>query len=195
MKLIKEPVVNERVVRRRPRAMPQIQLDKPFTELTRPEQRVAIAHDVLLQLDAKRLEAKADQFLSLRYKGQSISWNTFPHSTLLAHEFSDETPERALENKCDVCAIGAVFVSLVRRRGKATFLDVGDTINDGIPEYATDVFHPDMLAGMEHYFEVHDVKRRMRHLGADGRLRAIMHNIIDNEGAFVPKELPCAPRG
>lgn len=35
----------------------------------------------------------------------------------------------------------------------------------------------------------------MRHLGADGRLRAIMHNIIDNEGAFVPKELPCAPRG
>lgn len=186
MKLIKEPVVNERLVRRRPRVMPQIQLDKPFAELSRSEQRVAVAQDVLLQLDAQRLSAKADQYLGLRFRGRALN---------LACILADETTELILQNKCNVCAIGAVFVSLARRRGDVTFLDVQVTVVEGIAGYTTDVFSEDMLQGMEHYFEVHDIRRRMRHLNDDGRLRAIMRNIIDNEGAFVPKELPCAPRG
>ncbi len=192
--LAHEPVVNERLVRRKPRQMPQVQLDKPFEKLSRAEQRVAVARDVLLQLDERKLVARSQQYLSLSYRQTPINGERFefsePHD--LASQFAGDDPNRALGNQCNVCAIGAAFVSLARRRGSASFDDIQELAESGQATYAMDVFPDVMLGDMEYYFELYDNKRRMRHLSAEARLRAIMQNIIDNGGEFEPKELPYA---
>lgn len=74
--------------------------EEQFNALSQPEQRVAIAKDVLAQLEAKRIVAAPMQWVSVRGRSGFV--------------YNREALIDAAAPRCFVCGIGACFVSAVR---------------------------------------------------------------------------------
>lgn len=165
--------------------------------------RIAIANEVISLLSANKIEAAPG------------SWLDYPKAPDL---FSDDdvknkTPFFEVMSKfktCDVCVLGALFVSAVRNYGGPTCEDVKDCIFlnyltfDEIFPTISKYFPASMLSVIETAFEgwtsteicqasgeLHEAINiatnfYSRYQDANERMIAIMQNIVKNEGEFIP---------
>lgn len=179
-----------------------------FKKMTPAQKRVAIAKDVIAQLDAKLIKAKRgvyfenDKVDDLTHRATRSHWD--PKIT----EYVPPIPELAkLETRdaimsasqtCSACAVGSIFVAGMLRADKCTLGERG-----GMSEYnyANKFFTYEQLRHMETVFEcgcfykegfnrygcgIGDATQ-LPEASADERLRWIMNNIIKNKGTFKPK--------
>jgi hypothetical protein len=176
--------------------------NEAFAKMTKPQQRVAIAKDVIAQLKAKKYRARAGTYLT----------NAKLDSVL---KREDDSPDKQLQQvlfsknagTCDVCGIGALMVSGVRFADKLTVGDLGPQPDWQwvIGYYLNTWFELSQIDLIESAFETSTtVGRRVcidesfkcalndavafgRRYQTDGtRMIAIMRNIVRNRGEFVP---------
>jgi hypothetical protein len=161
--------VKRRAVKRRPRKI-------SFDRLSPEAQRVAIAKDVLAQIEAKKLMAKRGTYVSVEPED-------------ITKEFKDTDQVRdlfAASKKCQACAVGSLFMSAVGLHDKLTInqaplylsgrFGVG---HSGCYGYLTMFFSEKQLEMMETIFEGTSGS-------ATARLKSLMENVIENNGQFVP---------
>ena len=178
----------------------------PLSKLPRAQARVAIAEDVLASLRAKKLIAEAGTYLE-------VDWDDDGHwenSIDLARPVVDSLKTK----QCMVCAVGAIFCSTVKKTNVIADKVVShsaisdgwkalDFFNEGrARSYLHRYFTPKMLTAIEAAFEGTDydgdagaddgaatpatLKFYNRFETDDRRVKAIMKNIVRNEGTFVP---------
>ena len=172
--------------------------NKKFKKLTKTEKRIAIAKDVIAQIKSKRLLPQiGNGFLLPRMTNFENSWadgyTNLQVGTILA------------DRKCEVCALGAMFVSTIDMRDQATCNSLRvprvDSIRrTQIHEYLDDIFSVSQLTIIERAFEVDKLDFDDESVAgalaceafglaiddASDRLIAIMTNIIENKGQFKP---------
>lgn len=189
--------------------------NRKFKRLTPAGKRVAIAKDVLAQLNAKMILARSGVYFSSKpveellntYESVSGSWNYDSRQDKLKAELEDTQLCDVLEGqKCTVCGIGAAFVSAVRLGDDLTVPNAG-TDDGSMREYLVRYFEPEQVGAIESAFEEecfmsvavgwgvttaqYDLETRAIAFGQQyrsdaKRLRAIFENIIANKGTFVP---------
>lgn len=176
-----------------------------FNKLSKAEKRVAIAKDVLKQLDEGVFVAERGIYSRI----VDIEQNALYTQDCLIDPLKDL--KTSIENKeviCNVCAKGAVFSSLVHFKNEVSIKD-----GDGITSYevkkkAKGIFPEKMLDRMETLFEAMNYDEyeyemeageagltyypdkkvkafAKKYDSADGRMIAIMKNIIRNKGEFT----------
>lgn len=170
---------------------------------TKAEKRVAIAKDVIKQLELKKLVATPGTYFSI---SQRVAEKLKPTAQL----------QKELKKipKCEVCALGACFVSAVRKFNDLTVQEVelgkyndelglytsSDLGRDGTTDKLNEFFEPEQLNRIEQAFEGWDrsvyhndeygtVAFYAKYPNATRRMKAIMQNIIRNKGEFIPKDL------
>lgn len=175
---------------------------KPWEKMTKAEKRVAIAKDVLHQLDLKKLIPAPGVYVRA-----GSPWKK---------KAEKETAPPAKE--CTVCALGALFVSLPENKpltyeALQSRVHRGPYVQEVWREQLRAIFTPQQLSLIESAFEESDfidledtrsmtlighspvLRRAMgfaeQHCPNGGEpseqlLRAIMQNIIDNKGTFKP---------
>lgn len=160
------------------------ELNAGFEQMSPAEKRVTIAKDVLAKLDAKVMAAKH------RYYAVT-------DAVIRVQNFGSRLSGVSGTN-CNVCAIGSVACSLFNGDVVA---DAGEHVyREELITKLTPYFTPETLDAMEAVFEgngetdsdefaysgvVFDVPG-----DADTRLRAIMQNLIDNQGEFKAMVFP-----
>lgn len=171
--------------------------------MKKSEMRVAIAKDVIKQLNAEAYEAKCGGYV----------------------EFDESMPvvgsvQKFVKKKtCTVCALGACFVSAVRKYNELNFEDLTDSYLEGgelggeIKGHLARYFSDKQMALIETAFETsayfaerggkyliseketakavefgasYTSDNRLKAIMNDNRLKAIMKNVIKNDGTFKP---------
>ena len=138
--------------------------------------RVQIAIDVIKQLNTKTIKASPGNYFSF-----DINVNS---DNSLRHNINN--------NQCDVCAKGAIFVSIVRlykdlhNRGEGGYNKIFKNV---ISRHSEDFFTKAQLSEIEHAFEGWITPTGINYYPArlltpEKRMRMIMQNIIDNDGEF-----------
>ena len=177
-----------------------------FEKLTPPQQRVAIAKDVLEQIRIKRFTP---------YSGKYISSINFKNGLYKSEMGSKDIKSNFAKIKnCSVCAMGACLMSATKFANKLNFEDVGvhrtDFKDEKVKDLFSSIFSPEQLLLIEIAFEGNDSGAdRMGYdiFGADyptceitqkcdefylkyedekSRMVAIMKNLIKNKGEFKP---------
>ena len=169
-----------------------------FRRLSASAKRVAIAKDVLAQIAARKYRATCGVYVD------GLKTEDVPGETQLQEIVAGQ------RESCEVCGIGSVFMSAVRLGDNLT---VGEALSvagydsyvnesvmaDKVREY----FAPAQLALIETAFErgpvgisedwhqdsaapERAIRFGNRYRSATARLKAIMTNIVENEGTFVP---------
>jgi hypothetical protein len=183
--------------------------NEEFAALSKPEQRVEIAADVLEWISTKRLVPRAGTYIMV-YDGPVA-----PENRLCTTDVEDINGY-----SCTACALGGVFALTSFRTGLSIGAAAkgGSPINDEMHEQLSPYFDRDQLALIECAFEQSEgfdydltisleEARKARDFGVgvagalnfykfqgpewdrerDARvMRAIMQNIIDNGGTFIP---------
>lgn len=189
-----------------------------FEKLSRQDKRIAIAKDVIAQINSKKFIPKNETYFTV---------------TLKKNVFVDEDDEldkviKEDAKNCYVCGIGSMFASHVLLADDCTVSDIvpgGNhpiteavvTSND-IHERLEGIFEPEELDRIEVAFEGYDINGFLRdHYDASGTsylmdvvynqeieglrmfhkkfrsakscLIGIMENIIKNKGEFIPYKL------
>jgi len=169
--------------------------NKEFKEMSKMEKRVSIAKDVIASLKSKKYIAEAGIYVNL-VNGKN----------------EDEDIAITLSNmmkkdvKCEVCAIGSLFLSNLKKSKTR----IGADDDDDMCASLSDVYTEEELRILEYCFEGDDISssfntdsyRNMRRdacdfysensgFGSDddARLNAIMKNIIKHEGRFIHKSI------
>lgn len=158
-------------------------------------ERVAIAKDVISQIRAKRLIAMSGTYLSAADNNWLTQFGVYDEDMTDLDEES-KNQQVVPPTKCNVCALGAVFVSALDRNDR---LKVGDFApypgQDDLHNYLKRWFTLNQLYLMEEAFEGYS---RPEYCGTDAeffgsrydndedRMLAIMRNIVKNDGTFVP---------
>lgn len=144
-----------------------------------------IAMDVIKHLDSKLIRAEAGTYF-------------FNEDTeaLADDNVSLQPFLQAGGRACHVCALGAMFISVVYAENKATVLDAYES--DRIKRVLSPYISEQQLKLIEHAFECRCLRLHkeesvqvamifgQRYWDDDKRLRAIMQNMIDNGGEFRP---------
>jgi len=168
---------------------------KQFKQLTKAEQRVAVAKDVLAQIKQERYVAKTSVYVELSRSNEDLEEKPVKENI---HKIK----------KCKVCAIGSTILSIAKFKNT---IDFDDVTNGGFSQRADSllgtVFGKKQLALMEACFESlgsHPYARNtynytlpledrtkcinfyQDYRSQTDRLQAIMRNIIKNEGVFKP---------
>jgi len=170
------------------------------------QKRVLIAKDTIKWLDTKAIMTKTNSNY-FKMSGKGIKVKNTLRDIELGVMLKNTT------NSCQVCAIGGMFYSMVRRFDNIT-IDVGEhahhnylkriyrsSIFDELERY----FSYEQLIMIESAFEMHEMHNpddwdnidRNKFINASNfaisdkkspaaRLRKIMNNIIQNDGVFVP---------
>lgn len=172
-----------------------------FWKKSPAQQRIAIAKDVIKQVEAKFYKAKEGTYLDFSITDRDV----------VAPDKFDKAID-LLKNKggsCNVCGIGSCFVSLVNLGDAVSSKNVGlDTYGDigmfGMNDkkmrpMLSKVFDKRQLSMIEcafeqsvNYFGASNDDRcnarrfGWRYVSSKNRLLAIMHNIIKNKGDFNP---------
>jgi hypothetical protein len=171
-----------------------------FNKLTKPQQRVAIAKDVLKQLALKRLTAKTGAYIDVQ--------------TSVPIKADDANKDLSLFlpqiKSCNACALGSMFMCAV---GQADKFKVDEGFNKQNIIKATNLrdmvignqthaylgkfFSNSQLVSIENHFEQggrsplpHSYNSPLYKIpgAANQRLTLIMKNIIKNKGTFVATE-------
>lgn len=169
--------------------------NRDFAKLTKPQQRVAIARDVIAALNTKKFIASPGVYVDSNKLDNLIEKNLDEQVCNLI----DKVPS------CDLCAKGALFIATVKRKdalqAKEVYGEFGSLLSDEptISEYLgrDSLFSDKQLTMIEDQFEQETITdwkntnfrvwRPELHKAVD-RMRAIMQNIIDNKGTFRPKK-------
>lgn len=143
-----------------------------FVKMTRPEQRAAIAKDVLSLLTIGKIQAHRGVYFSVDITGIIPVESTALPALCLAQ----------LDNtSCNTCAIGALFASLVLGSG-----GYKDKVSGYIPT------RDEMVAGLNLYFSEYELDVLERYFEDHSRgapefpdtvLRVAMNQVIDTGGA------------
>lgn len=149
-----------------------------FANLTAAQKRVEIAKDVIAALDANKIEAVQGTYGTVELK----EYRSLRDST----DLRSLMPDMA---RCEVCAMGAVFVAAV---GRENNFDINPEDPfwraEDIIERLRGIFTPRQLRLMESAFEergdVIGQKYAAMNLNDTERLKVIMNDIIDNGGTF-----------
>lgn len=177
----------------------------PFSKLSKPEKRVAIAKDVLSEMKRKYIPVA----------GVYIHYMEF----IKGVEDSDMESQDIQSNfkkikECNVCALGACLMSATKFANKLNFCDIGDSVehlnNDKVKKLFNSLFTPLQLLMIEIAFEGNGGGDRFavdvfgldkyefidivnecdsfhqRYKNDRNRMTAIMKNIIENKGEFKP---------
>lgn len=165
--------------------------NKWFNGLGVEDKRVAVAKDVLEQLDLKKFVAEEGTYFYLESKAKE-----------------GESLQKVIDKgeSCSVCAMGAVFASKVRLGNDCNITDdiLWDscikTGDEEVLKHTEDIFSERTMRLMEWCFEGVDIVDffwddykleervdvfRISYKTSDSLIRAIMQNIIDNKGEFV----------
>lgn len=176
-------------------------------KLSKPEARVAIARDVLSQLRSQKLVAESGNYCYMFPKGSPNELGDIPE--VISQQDVDNKIDlqdifKKKVQKCEVCAKGALFVSMVRKYDNVPIPvnGVGDSYLDGT--YVTSklrrYFSGSQLELIEYAFELgtagiptasetvkYNASSFCEQYDSDKeRMIAIMKNIIKNEGTFIP---------
>lgn len=108
---------------------------------------VKIARDVLEQLRIKRLIAAAGTYCEVKTEQKDEDIWDYQNKSF------QEIYNTRQNVKCEVCAIGSLFVSLVHLENTETLEDVDSPKFEALFERLSDVFHPRDLLLMEFVFE------------------------------------------
>jgi hypothetical protein len=185
---------------------------KTPVKMTGPQKRVAIAKDTIKWLGTKAIKMKPGTYFQL------------PRKAIKVQNGKLDDVLATVEKPCQVCALGSLFYSMVRRFDKVP-VSICNTMWEVDDIYAEGVGHADIYIELSKYFPRHQLsliesafeKRDMVEVGdydgievevgmaglaledtidraidfarkknATDRLRAIMNNIIENNGAFKP---------
>ena len=151
--------------------------NKSFSEMTQPEKAVAVAKDILKHLKSIRVKSE-NTYLEMKK----------PLSDRIDNDDNAQRHIDAITKNCEVCAVGACFLSYVRVFNQVT---VGDVLKAGysyMQNKIRDAFPQSMLLEIEDVFEEHQftsVHLKRQYKDAKQRLRAIMLNIVQNKGKFL----------
>jgi hypothetical protein len=168
-----------------------------MTKEERAKQRLAIrvAKDIIAQLDLKSIKPKTGTYVRSLWNEDAYEVGKLTDSKKQA---------KLLQKKCDACALGSMFLSLVKLDNDFDFdIDIITEDNgegcgvfelqeDAMRNRLHDVFSRDQLDLIETAFETwghgdaRELKFGKRYKTPAGRLRAICRNIIENEGVFKP---------
>jgi len=173
---------------------------KPFSKLTDAEKRVTIAKDVLKQLRAKRLIATHMVYFNSEKVEEFYSQTIFNRDTEL------ELSEVIKDEKCNVCALGSLFVCAVDRLDKLKLINFGRCqMQDYLMFFSKKqldliecVFEKDM-GFMSEYMSKYKSKYKLdlkiainytKGIRSPAKqMEKIMKNIIRNKGTFIlPKK-------
>jgi hypothetical protein len=172
--------------------------NKWFAALAPNEKRVAIAMDVIAQIEVRKYSANTGSYFTMNISKDDVKYKSM-------QKLIENAPEI-----CQVCAIGAAFASRVRL-GNECGIDVLDKYAyTATVQYTNNInllsgiFEEYTLKEMELFFEGYDVNLHFcgeediviaadnfydRNVNSNKRLIKIMQNIISNHGKFVWKEL------
>src|SRR5580704_6546852 len=92
-----------------------------FKKLTKAQKRVDIAKDVISQIKAKRFIPEHTGYVTTRKSNFNYGDAFVPAGTQLGAD--------AIGNKCDVCALGSMFVSCLEKRNNLTNNEVSHVEN------------------------------------------------------------------
>lgn len=159
--------------------------NRRFVKLSRKEQRIALAKDVIAQLDAKRIKADS-------------TYLRMPNLKKAAEKGLD-FGECAAQAQCTVCGIGSLFISAVMKNDELPADKVAEAqegcwdspcMRDDVQvPYLEKWFDSEQLDLIEDYYERHiyDFESPIRQeYNNNKRLRMIMENIVSNGGRFDP---------
>lgn len=179
---------------------------KKFNKANKARKRVMIAKDVLAQLDAKRFKAKQGYWVKPDNKGERFK-----------HKSEQQEVCDLVSGKCQVCGIGALFVSAVTFADKLKVQELTGVSNrdlepavtndgvaflsDSVFDYLSRFFDDDQLNKIETAFEnghghCFDVEAESFWANLQDvpepelRMRLIMQNIISNKGYFDASRRP-----
>lgn len=178
---------------------------KKFEDLTTAGQRMRIAQDVIDQIKLKKYKAEVGNFFKLRKFTNSGDYeltNAFDKESPIEELLKDETVN------CTVCALGAVFASCVNFTNEITYADTengslsfGDEV---FKQKILEFFDDEQVRLIEVAFECGNgwfqypaaeskaaefSKARKfgnRYSNDSNRMVAIMKNIVEHRGKFVP---------
>lgn len=156
-----------------------------FNKLSRPEQRVIIAQDVLAQLALKKFKPMRGYYCSIKTTQAS-------HAYDIAHFPLKDSAQKLIQSAevCHVCAKGAMVCAYVSHFNKRT---VGDMRNIYSDTDMINIFGQEMWSELEAQFEGDDTfrarsvyslltpRQRMASIKRKS-LKALMQNIIKNKG-------------
>lgn len=178
--------------------------NKAFWKKSKAQQCVAVAKDVLKQIEIGFFTPTTGDYFTVKDIGYNINV-----PAKLDEAFSVLKDKGA---RCEVCGIGSCFASLVNLGNNATTTKgFGSKVIDSWSGIGDDymrpilrkVFSPSQLSLIEQSFEKSwalgdtedDVNNDMadkavsfgiRYKTDSARLKAIMNNIIQNKGTFIP---------
>lgn len=166
--------------------------NKIFKSLSKAEQRVFIAKDVLESLKLKKYKAEHLIYVETN-TSKADEDSKFNQDFVNCDDFS-----------CKVCALGAIFTSKVKiangfESGFDLYLYNPDLDDREMRNNLEKYFSRSQLKAIEHAFEgfENDVEDSCKTLdskykkfhksypNADKRMKAIMNNIIKNKGTFI----------
>ena len=153
--------------------------NEAFEAMTPAEKRVILAQDVLKWIAAGRIRPEQDSYIYVprHPKYADVNELTFP-----------ELAEKAIE--CEVCAKGGLIYAAFVRKGRSML----DYRRGSTESQITEFFSADQADAIEEYFEGwNDSPFYENFRDPADRLTALMQNIIDNDGEFVPDKLATAP--
>lgn len=136
---------------------------KKLTKKQKQKMRIAVAKDVIIRIQMRKLTGKTGEYI-IR-KGTSLK------------KYS--TPNQA-EKGCNVCALGAAFLSYVRLYNGAN-KPLNHYYGSDMCELMYSCFTDDQLLTIDDYFE--------DHWGTNddtNRILMIMQNVVDGKGKFNP---------
>lgn len=163
---------------------------KTLKKMTAAQKRVAIAKDVIAGLNDESLIAETGVYLHLIPKTGLVGALSSPRKrfdVILCKNVK----------ACEVCGLGAIFVSAVKRFDEITVAGIGrvdqnyvfppgkegDKLDVWAGEYLSKFFLVDQILLIESYFET---KWQKTIVNSTDRMIAIMKNIIKNRGTFKP---------
>lgn len=157
---------------------------------TKAEKRVAIAKDVIKQIRAGKLRAKAaNGYICPTTPAASVCLVAFSGSDLPLTKGDVD----ALQGSCEVCALGSMVLSRIRKFNSVVgdqLTPDGDVYEENAYGCLGDIFTSNQLEAIEAVFEGYDYTEwREEHYNDNDLLLAIMQNIVDNNGKFKPKEV------
>ena len=182
------------------------EMNQAFKKASKAQKRVMIAQDVIAQIKAKRYVPESGTFVIANWS-EKIDYKD--HSDNIQEAFQKKQIET-----CQVCALGGLFMSCTNLNNNTNFeqleqaedlgemIDNEERISNGMDKF----FSVNQLKLIETYFEnaqgyfrdyevsinIPESHRNAFHnqyLDDDERMIAIMENIVNNKGTFIPKKL------
>src|SRR5579885_1896683 len=88
-----------------------------FAKLSKAEQRVAIAKDVLKQLKAKKIRPKFGVYLGMPSRSDDLNFRKHLIPNLMDEKLNDKDLQEVLQKipTCEACALGSMFYCSVKK--------------------------------------------------------------------------------